>query len=61
MRNALIFQAVIICVASLPIIGLKGSQIRRERDEMEAGRAEPDQIVVEVTSPQDGVEQPKEG
>lgn len=43
MRNALIFQAVIICVASLLVIGLKGKQNRRERDEMEAGRAELDQ------------------
>jgi hypothetical protein len=50
MRNALIFNAVIICVVSLMIIPLKGKQTRRERDEMEAGRVE---LVAEVSTGSD--------
>lgn len=40
MRNALIFHATIICVVSVLVFGLKGKQTRRERDEIEARRAE---------------------
>ncbi|KAF9649531.1 MFS general substrate transporter [Thelephora ganbajun] len=61
MRNALIFHAVIICVVSLLVFGLKGKQNRRERDEMEAGRAEQDQTPTEPSSPRSGAESPKKG
>jgi len=58
MRNALIFHATIISVVSLLVFALKGKQTRRERDEMEAGRTELEQNVVEL-SPRDEVEQSK--
>ena len=60
MRNALIFHAAIICVVSLLNIGLKGKQSRRERDEMEAGPTEQVQTVLELSSPRDVTEQPKD-
>jgi len=60
MRNALIFRAVLVWVVSLLAIGLKGKQSRRERDEMEAGRAEQDQAVLELFSPRDPTEQSKD-
>jgi len=60
MRNALIFRAVLIWVVSLLIVGLKGKQSRRERDGMEAGRAEQDQAMLELSSPCDAIEQPKD-
>ena len=59
MRNALIFHAILICVISLPVIGLNGKQNRRERDEMEANRVEEVQTVVEPSSPRDGTEESK--
>ena len=58
MRKALIFHATIISVVSLLVFALKGKQTRRERDEMEAGRAELDQNVVELPT-RDEVEQSK--
>jgi len=58
MRNALIFHATIICVVSLLVFALKGKQARRERDEVEAGRAELDHSVVELST-RDEVEQPE--
>ena len=60
MRNALIFRAVLVWVVSFLNIGLKGKQSRRERDEMEAGCAERDQAVLELSSPRDATEQPKD-
>jgi len=54
MRNGLIFHATLICVVSVLIFGLRGKQSRRERDEMEAGRTEPDQSVVDI--PEDSKE-----
>jgi len=60
MRNAFIFRAVLVWVVSLLNIGLKGKQSRRERDEMEAECAEQDQAVLELSSPRDATEQPKD-
>ena len=60
MRNALIFQSSIICVVSLSVIGLKGKQSRRERDEMEAERAGQGKTDLELSSPGDGVEPSKD-
>ena len=59
MRKALIFHGVIICAVSLLVFALKGKQNRRERDEMEVGRAELDQTSMEVFTPRDGVEDSK--
>jgi MFS transporter, FLVCR family, MFS-domain-containing protein 7 len=58
MRNALIFNSTIICVVSVLIFGLKGKQNRRERDEIEAGRARIP-TAVESSLPS-GAEEPKE-
>ena len=60
MRNALIFHAVIICAISILVLALKGKQTRRERDEMAAGRLEPDQTVAQVSPRRDGAEGSKE-
>ena len=61
MHNALIFQGAIICTLSVPVFALKGSQTRRERDEMEAGRAELDPTSVGSHGiHQDMVEESKE-
>ena len=61
MYNALIFQASIICALSVPVLALKGTQTRRERDEMEAGRAELDPTSVGPHGiDQDVVEESKE-
>ena len=40
MHKALVFHGAIICVVSVLIFGLEGKQTRRERDEIEARRAE---------------------
>jgi hypothetical protein len=58
MRNALIFHGTIICVVSVLVVALKGKQNRRERDEIEARRAE-DPNSVELSS-LDKVEEIKE-
>lgn len=58
MRNALIFNSTIICVVSVLVFGLKGKQTRRERDEIEAGRAGVQTAV--GPSSRDGVEDSKE-
>jgi len=56
MRTSLIFHGIVISVVSLLVFALKGKQPRRERDEMEAGRAELDQSVVGLST-RDEVEQ----
>lgn len=58
MRNALIFNGTVICVVSVLIFGLKGKQTRRERDEIEARRAE-GPTAVELSS-YGGVEESKD-
>lgn len=58
MRNALIFNGVLVSAVSVLVLGLKGKQTRRERDEIEAKRAE-DPGAVELSS-RSGVEQSKE-
>lgn len=50
MRNALIFHGTIICVVSVLVFGVNGKQMRRERDEMEARRANGDQDTEELPS-----------
>ena len=61
MRNALIFQDVLICAVSLLVFVLKGGQTRRERDEMDAGYSmQLHQRGVEGFTPDDGVEEFKE-
>lgn len=56
MHNALIFQAVIVCAVSLTVIGLKGKQNRRERDEIEAKRPEPGQNSLALAPPRNGAD-----
>jgi len=60
MHKALIFHAVMVCALSLPVIGFKGKQNRRERDEIEAKRAEEVQTDLEPSSPRDGTEASKD-
>lgn len=54
MHKGLILQAAIVCVVSVTVIGLKGEQNRRVRDEKEAEGAEPGQNSLESPTPQDG-------
>jgi len=58
MRNALIFNGTFVCVVSALVIGLKGKQTRRERDEIESRRA--GDTTTTETSSRGGVEESKE-
>lgn len=60
MHKALVFQAAIVGVVSVTVIGLKGEQNRRVRDEMEAKGMEPGQTSLGSPSLRDGSEEKKE-